>query len=175
MLVRILLLLFVGHLCSFSLAPPQKKNAQPSIEQKKQKRLQKRHARLLQRFDQAKNSQQQRRLQKKIQQVERQQDSKPSTIWAVLGFSFALLSILIFVLGILGTGRIFAPSTALLFYLLSFIIAILAVVFSAVGLAKGKANPDDVLSKPFGLTGAIIGGIMVGVLLIFILLFILFL
>lgn len=180
LILRILLLLFVCNLCSFSLVPPQKQNAQPPVEQKKQKRhqrLQKRHTRLLQRFDKAKNSQQQSRLQKKIQQVERQQGNTASNKWGHLGFWLSILSVVLLIITFLGYSAAILPTLLATFLvaLLGFLAAIAGLIVSIVSLNKIKMNPEEHKGKGFGITGIIISSIMIIILGTLVLLFFLYL
>ncbi|MGH1336917.1 MAG: hypothetical protein ACRBFS_12405 [Aureispira sp.] len=150
--LRLLVLFFIGTLCSFSSVPVVKEKATPPLEKKKQtqrqKRLNKRYSRLHHRFESTKNSRHRLRLQKKIRQVERQQDQAGTPILGVLGFGLGLLSIV----------SLFAAAYLLLpgIFIIGALFAVTGLVFSILSLVFHKKYPERYTLKGFGITGIIL-------------------
>lgn len=168
---QLLLVFLLGCLCSFSLVPTQQKNGQLTVEQKKQQqryqRLKKRHTRLLQRFENTKNSQQKLRLQQKIRQVEQQQADKPSPLLAILGLSLGVLAVLTLII-VFYTQILSTTLLVFLFSLIGLLLAIGGTVVSAFALSKIKSK-----RKKHGGVGFAIAGFLVscGIIGLFLLLF----
>jgi Flp pilus assembly protein TadB len=155
--VRFFALVCWFSLCSFSAIPPQKQAAIPPVEQQsnkhRQKRLQKKHYRLSKRWSNSKNQQQRLRIQHKIKQVEQQQnDQAPSPIVGVLGFGLSLVAIVSLF------GALFLQLPGIL--VLSFILAVAALVVSILSLTLQGKYPDRYILRGFGITGIIISSIL---------------
>ncbi|MFK7799344.1 MAG: hypothetical protein AB8E82_17975 [Aureispira sp.] len=170
-ILKLLLIFLLASLSSFSLVPIQKKNDQLTVEQKKQQqqyqRLQKRHTRLLQRFEKAKNSQKRLRLQQKIRQVEQQQADKPSPLLAILGLSLGVLAVLTLII-VFYTQILATTLLVFLFSLIGLLLAVGGTVVSAFALSKIKSE-----RKKHGGVGFAIAGFLVscGIIGLFLLLF----
>ena len=152
-------------LCSFSVVPPQKQATAPPVKHQSNKhRLQKKHYRLSQRLKKSKNSQQRLRLQHKIRQVEQQQENQPPTpIFAVLGFGLSLVAFVFLF------GAAYLQMTSIL--ILSFLIAVAALIISIVSLTLQNKYPDRYILRGFGIAGIIISSniiIPLGIILLII-------
>jgi uncharacterized membrane protein len=164
---KLLLIFLLVGLSSFSLVPIQKKNDQLTIEQKKQQRLQKRHTHLIKRLDKAKTSQQKRRLQKKIRQVEQQQKYKPSPLLSILGLCLGITAVILLVI-VLYTQVLSSTILVFLFCLFGLLLAVGGTIVSAFVLNKIQKN-----SKKYGGVGFAIAGFLVscGIIGLFLLMF----
>lgn len=167
--ISILLCLLNGMLSSFSAMPEVMKSALPPVEKRastqerrRQQRLDNRYHHLHQRMEKTTNTKQRHRLQKKIRQVEQQQEGNPGLVYgliafilAVVGAPFVLLSAVVFLQEI---NPIFTAIIASCFLVATVItLAILAYVFAKKSTKKPR--------KGFALAALIIGGIGVLVLL----------
>ncbi|MGH1336918.1 MAG: hypothetical protein ACRBFS_12410 [Aureispira sp.] len=152
-----LLLFFIGTLCSFSATPtPATNKTAPPIEKKatnkRQQRLNKRYNRLHKRFDTATNSKQRLHLQKKIRQVERQQEGKKAPILGIFGMVLGILSFILAIWCIIGI--IAFPQTLLALFITTLTIAITSLVLSILSIKK-----DDASFRGLGIVGIVFAGI----------------
>ncbi len=162
------LLLFLS-LSSFSLAPAVQKEHPPTkktTSSQRESRLQKRYNRLYQRFDNAKNSRQQRRLQQKIRHVEQQQNSRSLGIFGSLGMIFGFFNLVVFSLGALVTFsnlQTAFPSSSLL---ISLVISIAGLLFSLASLLMKKRLYEEGASIVIEVIGLVINSLLLIFLLI---------
>ncbi len=156
---------------------------QPQISKKelnRNKRLDKRKARLQKKIATTKSSIQRQMMQKRIRTIQKQQDDGFGT--PVIGILGMVLAILAFILFIGFIASLFMTAVGQLVAGTSFLILIAGLVTSGVGLGLSIAgmvlpnkDPDKFSGRGFGLAGTIIASIMLGIFLIALFLYLLFL
>lgn len=147
--------------------PPVEKTA----ESRRQTRLNKRYNQLNERFDKATNAKQRLRLQKKIRNVERQQDSPGTPVWGIIGLVLGIISFVLLIAGIAALIRAGITGTSALAGAGSILVggiiaAITGLIISIVSLVLHSKDPERYTLKGFGIAGIIVSSIMFFFLLI---------
>ena len=152
-------------------------------ENRRKARLNKRYNRLSARFDKTTNTKQRVRLQKKIRNVERQQDGDPSPVVGIIGLVLGVISFFLFVaaLAILGAaaraiamGLTASIAGAGLLYIAGLASAIAGLIVSIVSLVLTNTNPDKHSMPGFGIAGIIVGSIFMVILALAVMIFYIF-
>ncbi len=152
-----LLLIIASSLCSFSSVPvAEERDGAPPVETKqetrRQSRLNKRYNRLYQRFERTTHTKQRLRLQKKIRQVERQQNRPGSAALGVVGLGLGVVSFMFF----LAASFSFLPG----YYAMALLFAIAALTVSITFTSLRKKYPERYILKGFGIAGIIIASVL---------------
>ena len=170
------LLLLSTTLCSFSSVPvADVREDNPPIERKaeskRQKRLQKRYNRLYKRFDQAKNSQKRLQLQKKIRNLERQQEDTVIPAWAIIGMILGLIAALLFFISFFSLFYSLIKWVSALNVAAPFLVGglgtgVIGLTFSIIATLLVKKNPEKYSGRAMAITGIITSSVALGLILI---------
>ncbi len=148
---------------SFSLAPS---TLAPPEAQKSQQQTKKGCQRLRKRLKRTNNIHQKKRLQKRLERLEKRGTSvKPSPLLGVLGFGAGILALLVFISS-LGVGATALSGTGLLLANFMFwggiVLAVIGLGLSIVYLVLRRQNPDCYSKPGFAIAGIILNGLLVG-------------